>query len=593
MNMAISRKRKRWLIITGLILSIFLILLLSLNTILSNKADSYIRDELAKVDTATYKIDFEEIRVNLFTGSVNVYNISIQPSAAAMNDLKEKDIASAVAEISVRRLKMARLAIFKALKGKEFNIGSLSIRDPEITVYGPGGMFSEFKNNNESQDNDSSDTVTEIPVKELFLNSFELENANFKWIDMSNNKVVAETHDLTITIDDLWMHHPDGDTTSHVLDLDEVNISLQSHFMDLPGGLYSISTNELNISYHDRFLSLDSLRLTPKYSKDKHAQIVGKQTDRFDLSLAKLELTGIEFDSLTEKKIIIDNIKLTHPIAEIYRDKRIARDMSIFPKLFQTSVALIPIPVDVKQVIVDGAMINYQERLEGAAVAGQVIFEQFDITVSGINNDPELIKSGQTMVVDGKAMFMGKAPLAVHMDLPIGNKNELFSYHGSLQAMDAVVMNPMIEHMAFVEAKEGIIHSAKFYGLAKDDTIHGRIEFLYNDLKVAVVKKQNEKKKKLRENKFLSALAGTVIIKNNPIADKPERICKMYFVRDPNKGFFNYIWKAVQSGLVHTLISGKKQQFHDMSWTEFASKWYTTLENDRLIYHHHKEKKKE
>ena len=101
--MAISRKKKRWLIIAGIILSIFIIHLLSLNTILSNKADSYIRDELAKIDTATYKIDFEKIGVNLFTGSVNVYNISIQPSVTAMNDLKEKDIAPAVAEISIRR----------------------------------------------------------------------------------------------------------------------------------------------------------------------------------------------------------------------------------------------------------------------------------------------------------------------------------------------------------------------------------------------------------------------------------------------------------------------------------------------------------
>jgi len=152
-------------------------------------------------------------------------------------------------------------------------------------------------------------------------------------------------------------------------------------------------------------------------------------------------------------------------------------------------------------------------------------------------------------------------------------------------------MNPMIEHMAFFEAKEGVIHSAKFYGLAENDTIIGRIEFLYNDLKVNVIKKQKEKKQGIRDNLFLSALAGTVLIKNNPQANKPVRICKMFFVRDPNKGFFNYIWKPVQSGLIHTLISGKKQQLHDMSWAEFESKWYTTLESDRKAHRHQHKKK--
>jgi len=107
------------------------------------------------------------------------------------------------------------------------------------------------------------------------------------------------------------------------------------------------------------------------------------------------------------------------------------------------------------------------------------------------------------------------------------------------------------------------------------------MEFLYKDLKVVVIKKQKDSHGEIKDARFLSAMAGAVIIKNNPIKDKPARICKMFFVRDPNKGFFNYIWKAVQSGLVHTLISGKKQQLHDMRWPEFESKWKQTLAQDR------------
>jgi|GEM_PF-3336550 len=593
--MAISRKKKKWLIIVGIILAILIILLFSLNSILSRQADSYIRSELSKVDTAAYTVDFEKIRVNLFTGSVNVYNISIKPSDTAMADLRTNHLAPSVAEVSISRIKVARLALLKAMKGEVFNIGSLSIQDPDITIYGPGGMFSGKKNSKDEQDTASSLANIELPVKEFYLNNFDLENANFKWMDVSKDKVVAETHNLTISVDELWVHHPDGDTSAHVLDLDEVEISLESHFMDLPGDLYSISTGALEMSYHDKVLSLDSIKVIPKYPKGKFERVVGKQTDRFDISIGNLTLTDIEYDSLVSKKIIIDKVKLINPIAEIYRDKRVARDMSIFPKLFQTSLSLLTIPIDVKEVTVEGADINYQERLEGAPQAGQVIFKQFDILVGGVNNDPELTKEGHTMTVDGTCLFMGTAHLTIHMDLPIGHKTELFSYYGNLQTMNAPAMNPMIEHMAFVAADAGTIHSAKFYGLAEKDTIIGRMEFLYNDLKANIIKKQKEKKQGVKENKFLSAIAGTVLIKNNPVKDKPVRICRMYFVRDPNKGFFNYIWKAVQSGLVHTLISGKKQQLHDMNWAEFESKWYTTLENDRKTYsaseQKHKKKK--
>ncbi|MCD4724539.1 MAG: hypothetical protein K8R63_06810, partial [Bacteroidales bacterium] len=74
--MALSKARKKWLIIGGSVLLILIILLIILNSILSNKADHLLREKLSSIDTTSYHVDFRKVRVNVFTRSVNVYDIT-------------------------------------------------------------------------------------------------------------------------------------------------------------------------------------------------------------------------------------------------------------------------------------------------------------------------------------------------------------------------------------------------------------------------------------------------------------------------------------------------------------------------------------
>ncbi|MBE9484961.1 MAG: hypothetical protein IMY74_08945, partial [Bacteroidetes bacterium] len=168
-----------------------------------------------------------------------------------------------------------------------------------------------------------------------------------------------------------------------------------------------------------------------------------------------------------------------------------------------------------------------------------------------------------------------------HFYLPIGNPKEYFTFYGSGDSFPATNLNPMMEPMAFVETTGGTVNSVNYYGVACCDTAIGRIEFKYQNLAVSVVKKQKEGESAIAENKFLSFMAKTVMHKNNPNKGKPVRIAKMLFVRDPNKGFFNYVWKTIQDGLIYSLAPGKKHLASYMSWPDFKARWEQNLWKDR------------
>lgn len=590
--MALSKARKKWLIISGSALLILIILLIILNSILSNKADHLLREKLSSIDTTSYHVDFRKVLVNVFTRSVNVYDITVKPADAALEEARHSRLASPVFQISVPKLKISGVSIMKAIKGKDIEVGKIILTDPDIKVYSAQGLFSKKKSSSGNKSIFSSDTIVESPVKEASLGTFEIRNAHIQAIDLSKDKTVLETSELNILVDDLWLHQAEGDTLSHVLDISDCRISLASHQMDLPGNFYSVQTGPLEISYNDKEIRLDSIQLIPAYSEKQFGKIVGKQTDRFDLKIEQILISGLEFDSLIHKKLIIENIDINRPHADIYRDKGIPRDMKHFPKLYQTAVAGIPIYVKIGEINISEGYVRYKELPEGGSVPGMIMFDQLEVTVEGVSNDAEMIREGLAIKVDGQGLLMGKTKAKLQLHLPVGDPIERFSFYGSTETFAVNDINPMVEPLANFRATGGTINSVSYYAMTYNDTAFGRMEVLYNDLEILILKKQKEAKREIEQNRFLSFLAGSVIHKANPLKDKPHRISKMLFVRDLNKGFFNYMWKTIQNGLINAITPGKKKLSTDMSWPEFSNNWQQVLLDDWKQMHPEKAKTK-
>jgi len=578
--MALSRKRKRWMIIVGSILLLLIILTIFANMIISNKADTFLRTQLSKLDSTQYNIDYEKIRVNIFNRSVRIYGIRITPSETLLEKTERSPAPPPVIEASVDRLRITGVGIMAAIKGNAIKVGTIRLRDPGIVVYGKGNLL-EYK----SQDNGNgslfdSDTTTGGQFKGAFLGSFKIDNARLAYIDLLAGDTSLKSNDLSIAVEDIRVHQAEGDSLAQVLEIDDLIIKLGSQYMELPGGFYSLKAAGLNIGYKDGNLSLDTFQLIPAYPIGSFSKAFGKQTDRFDIRSGNITLSGIVFDSLMNKKFIAEKLVLNHPHADICRDKRVARDMSIFPKLFQTALAGLPFQLRIGSVSTVDGDLKYQEIMEGAKHPGMVMLDRLNMDISGICNYPDSMKQGQSIYVDAKAQLMNNSPVQIYFYLPIGNHAEYFTFHGYAGSFPAVKLNPTLENMVYVEATGGTVNNVEFYGIAMKDTAVGRIEFLYSDLSMKVLKKKKEQEDIITENKFLSFVARTAMHKNNPHPGKDPRIAKMSFVRDPNKGFFNYFWKTIQNGIIVTLTPGKKNLAGDMDWTAFKKDWRQVLMDD-------------
>lgn len=145
---------------------------------------------------------------------------------------------------------------------------------------------------------------------------------------------------------------------------------------------------------------------------------------------------------------------------------------------------------------------------------------------------------------------MNRGMFDVAFNFNITDKNNSFDYKGKLGSINAQEINKATIPLAMVKIKAGTIKQFNFDVRANRSGGKGRIELLYNDVKVSLLKADtvnDNLKKKLVESLY----ANIFILKhNNP--DNPgeqPRIAYVNFVRKPENAFFKSVWQILLDGI--------------------------------------------
>jgi len=124
-------------------------------------------------------------------------------------------------------------------------------------------------------------------------------------------------------------------------------------------------------------------------------------------------------------------------------------------------------------------------------------------------------------------------------------------------SLDATILNSLSKPMALVEVHSGTVTSLDFNLMGNDNRIKGIVRLLYNDLKIKILKK-DEESADYKKKKVMSLMANIMVINANPGKNKPVRIVSVSHPRDVYRSIFNFIWKSIFEGVQKTVgIDGK------------------------------------
>jgi hypothetical protein len=244
--------------------------------------------------------------------------------------------------------------------------------------------------------------------------------------------------------------------------------------------------------------------------------------------------------------------------ADIYRDKNVTFNFNRFPKFYNESFLGIGLPIIIDTAMITNSRLSYGELNEGAQKAWTVNLEDFKLQAYNLTTLVEEDTSLNEMHLYIQAKVMGEGEMNVEVILPLEGKYlHDFVCIGSIGKMKLAPLNDLLETAINIKFNAGQVDQMTFNFTANDHSSTGWMEFHYSGLDAEVLKKNHDP-----QWGFISGLANTLILSNNPPEGKALKIVSVGYERDKNKGLINYVWKTVQSGLLHTVLPTSKYQIN-------------------------------
>lgn len=540
---------KKLLIASAIAVAVFGILFIVAGLYADRIIDPFVRSLLEQQKPLHHKIEYNKIKVDLIQGLIKIKDVRVYPDSSLNKD------ENIWMDIRVSLIKLTDFSIRDMLINKSLAIGDFNILQPDVIIYLPARPPEKII---EEVKEDRVERSKEQLLKSISLNRVLISGGSFRLI--RNKVILASSPDINIVTEEISLIK---NSTDDPIGYQYGNITLTLSNIELysESGLYDMSLEHFQANKSDSTIILEGFRMIPKYDRKAFSKNLEYQNDRFDVKIGKIEIAGIGIEQmLAGRDLRIASVKLDSVDADIYRDKNVGFNFNRYPPFYNESFMKIGIPLLIDSVRVSNSRILYGELAESREAAGEILLSDFNLSMDNLTNKKLDSNSALEMRAYIAARVMGEGPLKAELVLPLEGNMHDFECTGSVGAMNLSPLNGMLEPSINMSFRAGRLNRLTFHFTANDNRSKGWMEFLYSDLDVVLLKKDPGK-----EWGFVSFLANSMTLSNNPAPGKDLKIVEIGYDRDKNKGIINYIWKTIQSGMVHTIMPIKKYQINRAS----------------------------
>lgn len=308
--------------------------------------------------------------------------------------------------------------------------------------------------------------------------------------------------------------------------------------------LYRVTIKSLAFNAEKNFMKVDSVDVKCNYKKYQLGHVIGHEQDwiEFNMDSAHIETSGLE-QLIFDKSI--RSVVLHQPTLNVFRDKRLPFPEHRRPKILQEILADDSSTFSVDSIFIKNANIAYEEFVKQAVGPGRVSFNQLNGYISNLYTYN--LKRGHPPHLVAKCDLFNSTKLYADISFPT-SKNGKTWVKGKVEEMDMTTFNQMVQFVAFMKIKDGEMQSLDFDFSYDQTHSSGEMNFVYQDLKIDFVNKEDAQSKGLF-NEIKGFIANTFVVdsKNNYDSGK-FRVGKIDFERNMQKSMFNFWWNSLLTG---------------------------------------------
>lgn len=487
----------------------------------------------AKEELAGQNITCSKIDISLLTSSFTVNDVAWS--------LLDDSLGSAPHNLTLKRLKGSGVSVYQFVRNKTVKIRKLSFEDGDL-------RFNRQLKTKRSQ----SDSTKRGVIKGISIDALSFKNIQAK--------IVSDTTEEYSAIVDLQLNDV------ALTDLKKVDMissyrlgsfetSITKIKMNEKEGLYKTKVSELYANSVENKIIIDSISLTPKYSKYRFSRKLGKQVDRFTLAIPQLTISGFEFSRLKDSLFIMGLIEIDYAKLHVYRDKRLPFIKDKNTPLPIAMIRSLPVEIAVDSIRIKEAKITYEEFPEEGFRTGQISFEHLNATIDHVSNRNHYPNYEQS-TVKVRSRVMAKGTIDAEFSLPYGKK-QIYNAKGVIKNLSLYRLNPILESVAFISVESGTLNQLNFNFDYNDLRSDGSVLINYENLKLTSLTKEKES----TPNEFKSWIINTFLKKDkDKSVSKEKRTGIIDIERERKRAIIQFWVKSLFSGLKSSVLDSPSKK---------------------------------
>ncbi len=528
---------KRRFLLVAAVLLIFILIFLNkgVSVTATQRVTAYFEQDTASL----YHIRLKHIRVHVLRGSVSVDSVQIQPRSAVMPD----SVAGLYSGV-VGRIALHNFGYLKFLFQRKLAVHEVRLEQSRL-VYTPNPSYVKPPKKRRKA---AGNPVFNPQLKEISIDRIALINGHYVALAKGEPGDTAwSIQKLNLNVEGVYT---DSSTLAHDPPFRYENVILSGEGLQ--------SSHPANYVLRARHVGYDALlqqltcsgfSVTPKWTRNQYRYKTPYENDWLNVDVDMIQLKGLDLHELmSEKHVYLEAVEVTEPQVSIYRDKRMNDAPYKHKPLPASMVRNIPVPVHIPVVHITGGKLTYEEQQGNANPPGMVYFNLHQVQVKNVCNITSELHEEPVMEARVEADLMGVGALRVQFNFQLNRAEDAFTMEGNLGKMPAAAFNPMAENMLNVRIVNGVIRNAEFSMKGTDTRAQGVMQLEYSNLHVRVLANVDS-------NKGLATFVAEKLLKDENLpTDAKYRVGEISYERDQNKGFPNFLWKSVFTGLKPILV---------------------------------------
>jgi hypothetical protein len=382
-------------------------------------------------------------------------------------------------------------------------------------------------------------------------------NVSYQYQRMSK---LVNIEQLAVHTRDIQLGRPFLPGTSNAL-FGEMFINLNDRAIISGDSLYTFRMGDVRINLPQRRIVFDSITLTPRFNRDAFFRRIGYQADRITLYGKNAVLDNFRSaDLLNGHFLHFGTLQVNNMSLRFERDKHYPRREAVKPMLIGL-INRIPYRFRIDSVQLNNNMISYFEYEVKSKNPAIFFIDNFNVLAQNVTNHLLPADSNLILKIKGSGKLMKQANLDFTFVTPYFARRGQWWFSAEAGKIDLTQFNPLTENALGISIISGS-GSLKVPMITGDNiSARGYVDFLYHKLKLRLYNRKKSEKSKSFISPFANFMMNSIIVNsNNPPFLGHVKKGIVYYERDPQKSFVNYLWKSNLSGILSTIGFNNKQQ---------------------------------